>query len=321
MIKLGALYSQPDVRDYTLEKVGLSINPNEKVQETSAQYAPKSYDQGHTQQCWAYALSGIIEAMMLKETKIRTNFSKSFIFGNRRDSDYQGEGLVGRQAVKNLVNNGVVYNNDFPILDTANDCINALNENKSELFNMASPYRPKAYLKLNNVQEVYAYIEKYRLPVGVIFDVYENITDIGSDAIIPDPAGRKIGGHGVVQSGIAIHNDIVYARIINSWGLDWGVLGQGYLKVDYIKEAWALLPKDDILLKKEIDTVIIKTLQGKLITYSGLEIIGEYDVKTINSEGKLYGEFAIPFNAIGWEQKTWDNQNKIASFGKVKKVI
>lgn len=68
----------------------------------------------------------------------------------------------------------------------------------------------------------------------IIFGImlYSNFPGIGSDGIVPMPAGSLYGGHCMLIVGY--YQDTRYFICRNSWGRNWGDRGYCYIPYDYI---------------------------------------------------------------------------------------
>ncbi|HBN09878.1 MAG TPA: hypothetical protein DD435_14945 [Cyanobacteria bacterium UBA8530] len=78
---------------------------------------------------------------------------------------------------------------------------------------------------------------KYELtrgnPIIFGFQVFDNIYDVGADAVLPLPGPKNyiVGGHAVVAVGYDDSRRVFIVR--NSWGTEWGDHGYFYMPYDY----------------------------------------------------------------------------------------
>ena len=80
-------------------------------------------------------------------------------------------------------------------------------------------------------------------PVCIGIGCYEEIDNVGNDGIVPYPARPQycLGGHAIAAIGYDDNTELV--KFKNSWSIDWGQNGYGYLPYIYIRDfmwdAWA----------------------------------------------------------------------------------
>lgn len=95
------------------------------------------------------------------------------------------------------------------------------------------------------------YEQPYKMPDGssgkaplyIAIPVYDSFMDTGSDGIIsvPLPGESLLGGHAVRICGWRTIEGKKYWRMPNSWGVEWGKGGVGYLPFEHpIYEAWLI---------------------------------------------------------------------------------
>ena len=109
----GFLPSEEDPRDYTLEKVSvMSAAPLPEEYRTEGKVPV--LNQGANSDCVAHAIAVASAYGQYKINENFNDFSRGYIYGNRRATDYQGEGMYVRQALKNFNHDGDCLNVDFP---------------------------------------------------------------------------------------------------------------------------------------------------------------------------------------------------------------
>ena len=71
-------------------------------------------NQGCNSDCVAHAIAVATAYGQYKVQKDFNDFSRGYIYGNRRALDWQGEGMYVRQALKNFNHDGDCLNTKFP---------------------------------------------------------------------------------------------------------------------------------------------------------------------------------------------------------------
>jgi len=275
---LGSIDSPDDLRDMTPDKLGIVMA--EAPQEVLAQYRANVYNQGAYGQCVAFATASIIEAANFKERGIRTRYSTAGIYGNRDAADYQGEGLIPREALKRLSRYGTPPYSDFPLLDDYPSCKASWDTKRDNLIPLAMPQKIWAYCRLSATQ-IDAFISKYQIPILCTIAVYDSFYNTGVDGIVPAKAGSFRGGHSMQLIGTKYIGSTKYAIVQNSWGTSWG--NGGLCFIDYASmpfvELWGLIdanPKQEINLPQKILYVIGETYYGvddKLLNFDVAPIL------------------------------------------------
>ena len=178
---LGAILSPPDPRDYTLSVVTATrdefpdsyLIPGERI---------VTYDQGATSMCVAFVLRLIKEVQERAERNKFEMWSAGFIYGNREDDDYQGEGMQVREALSQLRKFGVCEFNLLTVVGTYKECRDAIETNKPKLLQHAFPQHTFSYLRLQDIDEIKTALMDIgpvivALPVYPSFDEPEHIID------------------------------------------------------------------------------------------------------------------------------------------------
>ena len=99
----GAIPSPPDSRDYkALDHVALGTRPPEYMPTELAPIA----GQGLVGSCVAQTLALIKAYQEYRERGQMELYSTDFIYWNRKLTDYQGQGMITREALSNLVADG-----------------------------------------------------------------------------------------------------------------------------------------------------------------------------------------------------------------------
>ena len=104
---LGAIESPKDLRDYDYSMITGSSEKIEIPEKFELDYDIPIQNQGDVRSCVAHAL------MEMKSYIDNNMYSIGFIYGNRNDNDFQGSGLIAREALKHLVKEGDCYKESF----------------------------------------------------------------------------------------------------------------------------------------------------------------------------------------------------------------
>ena len=104
---LGAIESPADLRDYDYSMVTGSSEKIDIPEKFELDYDIPIQNQGNVGSCVAHAL------MEMKSYIDNSMYSIGFIYGNRKEEDWQGHGLIIREALKCIVKNGDCLKNSF----------------------------------------------------------------------------------------------------------------------------------------------------------------------------------------------------------------
>ena len=230
---LGAIESPTDLRDYDYSMVTGSSEEIEIPEKFELDYDIPVQNQGNVGSCVAHAL------MEMKSYIDNDMYSIGFIYGNRNNNDFQGSGLIAREALKHLVKEGDCFKESFDYNIEYPEIRNKMSEiGIDKLYAEASQFKSLAYIRLS-ADEIKEYLVKYKKPIMIVVRVYKNFyTAKTNKGIIPSkPVGAYKGNHAMVIVGY----DKDKLIIVNSWG-NTGDNGYYYLDINssIIKELWAL---------------------------------------------------------------------------------
>ena len=240
---LGSIDSPSDPRDYTFDDLCLTTENNNLPKEFCLDWeAYEILDQKDVGSCKAHSLSMI--KTYIDGNDFNNRYSVGWIYGNRYDSDWQGQGLISRETLKHLINEGVVLHNDFPINEEYPNIVKTIDKyGRDKLLTLANKHKSLAYIRLSK-DNIKSYLVNYKKPVLIDVSVYENFYQANNNkGVIPAiPTGAKLGGHSMIVIGYK--NDML--TIVNSWGKHNGDKGIYYLDINsvIIRELWAL---EDVL--------------------------------------------------------------------------
>lgn len=231
---LGMVPSPMDHRDYRLTSV-TSVKKAFPVEYTFPNLVPAPYDQGDIGACVAFSLKAIKEMQEFKERQEFTKFSAAYIYGARDADDYQGEGMIPREALDILRKRGDCRDELFPGIFPYPVCARNITP---ELNKDALPQRIKTYAAVHTVDEVKTALMELG-PLSIGLRVYDSFFH-GGHLPLPNQSTEKLHGfHQVTIVGWTKDNRWL---VLNSWGRDWGPL-KGYCTIpfDYpIMEMWAV---------------------------------------------------------------------------------
>jgi len=217
---LGALPSPVDVRDYVLSSKELDMSDIPKTYRIDSIQVK---NQGSAQTCVAHTLSEIIEYHNLKEKNEYEKFSTDFIYGLRFDSEYFGEGMYLRDALKAVQKYGDVPEKDMPGNTDTPTAMKKVQDAFESLKNVAYPNRISTYFKITSPDEL-----KYTLyhdgPVACGMKWYRG-NKLSSGKVYLYDKSNGYSGHAVMIVGWDENCWIVQ----NSWGRTWG--DKGYFRI------------------------------------------------------------------------------------------
>ena len=163
----GVLPSPHDERDrrfYTVSDMATgAINFPRKY---AVSWLPDIKDQLQTNSCTAFALSYIFQCIYKKVVGEDISFSTGYLYGNRRATEYDGQGQIMRDAIKGACKYGDVFSaywdNNLEVPEAID-----LFEKNFDFLNNASKKCVKSYIRIYDVDEAKAHMYKYDLPLFV----------------------------------------------------------------------------------------------------------------------------------------------------------
>lgn len=200
--------------------------------------------------CLANALATVKSIHEQKEGKPYQRFSIGWIYGNRKPSDNQDEGMQYLEALNNLKEDGVPYHDLLPNNSYYPDAkeydykvgnnLSAkeiVSQNYNEVVGKARSQRIQGYSSyLRN--DAVSRVKEGILSDGCAmwgFDLYPEFENVTSDGIVPRHiSGTSRGGHVMVILGWKKIGSINYWICQNSWG-DW-FGDNGYYYVPFYNE-------------------------------------------------------------------------------------
>ena len=188
----GALFSKKYVRDYKIDCATQTNFPFKFELKM-----PKVKDQGKINSCVACSIATVIEYYNAKQLDHNEDMSIGYIYGNRRATDYQGEGMYVRQALKNFNHDGDCLNVDFPYRGSYPKMKAKIAEKPEEYKEKASKSKLVNYFRLYSEEEVKrALISHGAVVVGIT--IYSSF---GTHAKVPTKEDKESGGHAMCCVG------------------------------------------------------------------------------------------------------------------------
>lgn len=226
----GCMPSPPDSRDYTREKVAMAA---QAIPETYLMTGMKVLNQGSVGSCVAHACATAMGYGEKCGGNSPHDYSRGFIYGNRRALDYQGEGMFVRQALKQLNHCGDCEYADFPYNETYPQVKARIEADKDNLYAKAEPYKILNYFRCYTDEDVKLAI----LNQGAVVISIPVYSSFAADCPIPGPGDTFEGGHAMCVVGW----DETGWLIQNSWSALWGKKGLLHLPYTYpIYEFWGI---------------------------------------------------------------------------------
>lgn len=237
----GFLPSPLDDRDYTLDKICAAsleepVFPEEYLLEGNIPVL----DQGVNSDCVAHAIATATAYGQYKAEGKFNDLSRGYIYGNRRSTDYQGEGMYVRQALKNFNHDGDCLNFKFPYKGTYPYVKAKIQEHKEEYAEAASKSKLINYCRLYSEIEV----KKALMNQGaVVLGITTYKGHMKTYIEVPTKDSVKSGGHAMCCIGWNKEGWILQ----NSWGKYSGDKGKYYLPYEYpVDEWWGLTASTSI---------------------------------------------------------------------------
>ena len=255
----GALFSKPDVRDYTAT-TQLSEFPKEFELKL-----PKVKNQGPIGSCVAHSLSTIVEYFNEKETGNYEEMSTGYIYGNRRFSLHKGSGMYTRDAIYTVVKYGDVPNVYFPVNVEVPYAIDKFENEVDKIEAAGYQFKFCEYFKLKDEAAIKTSIMENG-PAIITMNWFEDIKVKDGVMVTNEVKTAKTGGHCMVIYG---WNETGW-KVRNSWGTFWGDSGNVIIPYDVtVKEVWGIKDAEatsSLILKRPFKTKTGEKI-AKLLNY------------------------------------------------------
>ena len=217
-------------------------------------------NQGHLGSCVAFAVVSVKEWQEQKEHLLEIkqgkkykrkekhfDYSEQWLYYKSKEIDCwpNEEGTSIRYALKVLQKQGVPTENAWEY----NPSIKGKPKFWAKLISRWA--LAGKYFRINTPEELCDALRIYGpIPIGVL--CFDEIFNVGNNGIVSYPRNPNdyIGGHAICITGFT--NDNLF-KFKNSWGVNWGENGYGYLSYKYIKDfmldAWVV---EDINVKTDL---------------------------------------------------------------------
>lgn len=236
----GVIRAEYDIRDYKIAR-----GENLPVTYTCGPLVPIK-DQGSQPTCVAHAAAALIEYHNLRQHGDYTPFSTNYIYGTRGPLQYRGDGMCIKDALANLRTYGDCYYKDCKGNMGVEKAMEAIDERRDELNELAYPHRISTYYRCTTPAEIKTALVTHG-PLLISMNTYDGAKIV--DDMYTYNAEAEHGRHCVLLYG---YNEIGWL-IQNSWGPFYAGDGRFILPYDFkINEAWGITDdiNDPILIKK-----------------------------------------------------------------------
>ncbi|MEL7608130.1 MAG: peptidoglycan-binding protein [Bacillota bacterium] len=296
----GAVLSPRDDRDYTIRPAAAmpAAFPAEYLPEAAYRVGIVSQGAGNCVNCGISYSDEQASAEMGWAPKGKVlPFSLSYLYGDREMGDYQGTGMVVREALKNRLAKGNAPRELWPAQYEVPEAQQRVAPVLQTLRNAAQKYPLKAYARCFTVDDIKrALMDGY----GVVFAAWVSDWQAGGFGYIRF-AERSAYSHLMTVVGWTSRITGKETPCIrNSWGHSWGVNGYAYTEwadILLAGEIWALQYAFDVTPDpEEPESLILPTLRkgstdkatnGQVTILQALLIALGYDLGKWGADGKF----------------------------------
>lgn len=208
----GVRKSPPDIRLYK----GIAKVTSQELPDEFELAKCKAKDQGVVGSCVAHSLASCVEYFNKRESKTYEKMSTGFIYGNRRNTIYKGEGMSVSKALDALRHYGTTKAADWDINVEVPQAIDEFEKVYEEYAPLAYQNRITKYFKLRDVNSIKATLYQGN-PVVISITCRED-TRIKDGVWIINEKSKSCGGHCMYIYGWCKKG----WKVANSWSSGWG---------------------------------------------------------------------------------------------------
>ena len=158
-MKKGFIYTPEDERDYPIAMAYEDADDIEIPESFTTSFQPP-YAKQISGNCVAQTIANIMEVMYYNKIKKHDDFSVGFIYGNRTQYEYDGEGMTGYLACNHIVKDGNVKSEVFDNPCEAPSIIRVVNKFKEANPNWRDfAYTPSNYVRTKSADKVKTFRE------------------------------------------------------------------------------------------------------------------------------------------------------------------
>ncbi|MCK9460660.1 MAG: hypothetical protein M0R80_13560 [Proteobacteria bacterium] len=253
LLLILSLTSSASAEDYSLKPLGAHPSPiTATVQQDTvvdedfpAEFTlpllPFVLDQDGYGMCVSYSLRAVLDMQAVADGDFHSH-SAAFIYGNRKVTDYQGEGMYPYQALANLQTDGACLDSEFPARNEY-PVLRKMITDKMRV--SAAQHRIDSSRHLYTPDEVKSCLI-HTGAVSIMIPVYDEFYDVRDSGILPmpDTTVTPNGYHEMTICGWRNIGGVEYWRVLNSWGGGWAYSGYCFMPLDYpVIEMWEVAVK------------------------------------------------------------------------------
>ena len=237
----GAILSPKDVRDY---KAACTAAANAFPTEFELEM-PAVKNQGTVGACVAHSLATTIEYFNHHQGDGTDEMSVGFIYGNRGTYDYDGVGMIVRQALDRVQKCGSVTKKQCSTYAEVPGIITHVQGQLANYLPDAYPNRITSYYRLDTDDAIKASLMQNG-PVVFAMNWFSDIRLV--DGVLVTEQVRSNSAHAMVIYG---WNETGW-KIQNSWGAHWGNNGRAILPYNIERsETWGIVDTYSENLRKK----------------------------------------------------------------------